>query len=239
MSEEKLNQQEKVQQAQHNKNSELISTEIYNSETTKAHINKNMFVSSEMLDRALSVAQKQEVVLLIDRMNAKFEQLRDVVMTQLGKRQTSVGKGFRNYGFMIAANQSMNNFPQFSPNFIDNKSFNDVIEDYLFLKDVSERMLAMTNYVRDMMNIMGNFGFDFAFAYYSNVKSIVNRTDDQTAINVFNILQRFFNQRRTPISNSQPTEMQLEKDFKTMLHANKEGKIVIEPPQTVEGEFKE
>jgi len=93
--------------------------------------------------------------------------------------------------------------------------------------------LIFANDTRDIMNIFGNLGFSFALAYYSNVKSIAERTRDKTAISVFEILRRFFSRKRTP-KMDEPTEKQLEHDFLALLHGHKDGEIVIknESPHT-------
>jgi hypothetical protein len=215
----------------------LIPTAIYNAEGQMLHADKNMFVSSEMLDKMLPMDMRKELVQKMDELVDIVNKARDLIEQQTGRRNTAVGKGFRNFGFMMASNQSMNNFPELAPNFVNVNDFNDVIEDYLFARDVAERLFALSNDVRDIMNIFGNLGFSFALAYYSNVKSIAERTKDKTAVSVFEILRRFFSRKRTPRTD-EPTEKQLEHDFLSLLHGHKDGEIVIknESPHTTGGE---
>jgi hypothetical protein len=204
----------------------LIPAAIYNAEG-KVQNHSDMFISSEMLNKMLPLDMRQELVDKMDELAQIVNEARDLIAHQTGRRSIAVGKGFRNYGFMMASNQSMNNFPELAPNFVDIDSFNDVVEDYLFARDVAERMLSITNDVRDIMNIFGNIAFDFALAYYANVRSIANRTGDKTAVSVFQILQRFFSRKRTPTNGEEPTEKQLERDFHALLHGHRDGEIVV------------
>jgi len=205
----------------------LIPTAIYNAEGKMATVNPNMFINTAQLDDLFPTTVKDELVGKMDNLVELVTKVRNQITAQTNHRNFSVGKGFRNYGFMLAANQSMNNFPELAPNFVDTESFNDVVEDYLFLRDVAERMLATTNDIREMMNTFGNLGFDFALAYYANVRSIADRTGDKTAISVFEILRRFFTKRRTPEVGREPSEYQLERDLKALLHGHKEGEILV------------
>jgi hypothetical protein len=204
----------------------LIPTAIYNAEGKTVHAN-NMFVSSEMLNKMLPMDTRDELVEKMNELAEIVNNARDQITNQIDRRSIAVGKGFRNYGFMMASNQSMNNFPELAPNFVNTNDFNDVIEDYLFARDISERMFSISNDMRDIMNIFGNIGFSFALAYYSNVRSIAERTRDKTAVSVFQILQRFFTRKRTPKNEDEPTEHQLERDFHALLHGHKDGEIVI------------
>ena len=206
----------------------LIPNAIYHAEGSEhAALSKNMFISSEALDRMLPMDMRDEMVLNIDRVATLLEQARTELLAHTTRRSIAVGKGFRNYGFMMASNQSMNNFPQLAPNFVDIDSFNDVVEDYLFARDVSERLMALSNDAREIMNIFGNLGFNLALAYYNNVRAIADRTGDQTAVSVYEILRRFFNRKRTPGADEEPTVKELERHFHALLHHKSDGEIDV------------
>jgi hypothetical protein len=202
----------------------LIPTAVYHAEAAMAHHASDAFVSREMLDRMLPLELREQLVAKIGDVQLMVEEARNLINNQTGRGRAALGKGFRNYGFMMASNQSINNFPQLAPNFIDISTFNDLVEDYLFARDVSERMIALSNDMRDMMNIFGDLSFNFALAYYANVRSIAQRTNDHTATSVFEILRRFFNRRRTPLTD-QTSEAQLELDLQALMHSAKDGQV--------------
>jgi len=212
--------------AQH-KDPALIPPAVYRAEGRTAAASQNMFISSEMLDRMLPVPMRDEMVAKINDLAILIDQARNMAIAGVERRRNAVGKGFRNYGFMMAANQSINNFPDLAPNFLSIDSFNDVVEDYLFARDVSERLLAIANDARSIMNIFGNLAFDFALAYYANVRSIAERTGDQTAMSVYEILRRFFNRKRTPGTDEEPTVKELERHFHALLHHKSDGEIDV------------
>ena len=205
----------------------LIPTAVYHAEGKMAPAAQNMFISSEMLDRMLPIPLRDEMVERLDDLTELMERARNLAISGVERRRNAVGKGFRNYGFMMAANQSINNFPDLAPNFLNVDSFNDVVEDYLFARDVSERLLALANDARSIMNIFGNLGFDFALAYYANVRSIAERTGDQTAMSVYEILRRFFARKRTPGADEEPTVKELERHFHALLHHKSDGEIDV------------
>jgi len=61
--------------------------------------------------------------------------------------------------------------------------------------------------------------------YYNSVRDAARR-NVPGAQELFNILELFF--RRGRISDGEPTEPELERDFRALLHGHKDGKIVIE-----------
>ena len=209
------------------KDPSLIPPAIFNAGGKSAPTGKNMFINGEMADRMLPIDMRQQMV---DRMNDLanlVNEARAMANVSMERKSSAVGKGFRNYGFMMAANQSMNNFPQLAPNFVDTDSFNDVVGDYLFTRDVAERLLIITNDVRDIMNIFGNLAFDFALAYYANVRSIAERTRDQTAVSVFETLRRFFIHKRAAEIGEESAENELERHFHDLMHGTRDGEIVV------------
>jgi hypothetical protein len=226
MTEEKLPPESNAASVAH-KDPALIPTAIYNAEGKMATVTPSMFITTAALDEVFPNTAKDQLVAKMELLAETVSQVRTEITAQTNRRNNVVGKGFRNYGFMLAANQSINNFPELAPNFIDVESFNDVVEDYLFMRDVSERMLSIANDVRDLMNTFGNMGYDFALAYYANVRTVAERTRDKTAISVFNILRRFFTKRRTPETGREPSEKQLERDIHALLHGHKDGEVVI------------
>jgi len=104
----------------------LIPVPIYNAKNQKSHAH-DMFISSEMLDRAFPPGIKEELVEKMESLAETVNTIRTEMTDFSNRTRPAVGKGFRNYGFMMASNQSINNFPDLAPNFIDIDSFNAVV----------------------------------------------------------------------------------------------------------------
>jgi hypothetical protein len=206
----------------------LIPRAVFNAEgATVAASSSDMFVSGRVASDVFSLSTKTDLVDTVNNVQRIVDATRAEVTAQVQTNIATVGKGFRNYGFMIGSNQSINNFPQFAPNFIDINKFNDVVEDYLFLRDISERLLGISNDVRDMMNVFGNLGYEFSLAYYNNVRAIAERTKDKTAVSVFDILRQYFNRKRTPDMGGEPSEKKVERDIHAVLHGHKSGEVTV------------
>ena len=205
----------------------LIATAIYNAEHQLRPVNRDLFVSRKMLDELLPESTVEALFTKLIELENLLLEIRQGMNT-ITNRNASLGKGFRNLGFMLATNQSINNFPAFAPNFFTADDFNAAVGDYQLMRNVSERLMGMARDVREMMNIYGNLGFNFALAYYANVRSIATRTGNQTAISVFEILRQYFRSRRPSQNAAEPTEKEIERDIRALLHGVKEGEVVVE-----------
>lgn len=205
----------------------LIPVSVYGDEHRRAVSGaKTLFINRATLDRSLSISLKHDLVERVDALAAGINQTRTELVNSLNSQQHSfVGKGFRNYGFMMASNQSINNFPELAPAFIEIDDFNSTVEDYLFMRDISERILTISGDARDIMNILGNLSYSFALAYYDGVRSIASRTHNKTATGVLAILQRFFTRGRTP--GAKQNEMEVEHHLRALMHGTRDGEITV------------
>jgi len=205
----------------------LDPTAVYDAEHHLIAANKDLFFSRKFLDEVLP---DDNCALLFTKLIALENVIHDMRndLNVITNQNASLGKGFRNMGFMVAANQSINNFPALSPTFFTIDDFNAAVGDYQLMRNISERLTALTSVVREMMNVYGNLGFNFSLAYYANVRMIANRSGDQTAMSVFNILRQYFRSRRTSQNANEPGERQLVHDMHALLHGQKEGEIMVE-----------
>jgi len=193
------------------------------------HVDMHVLDLRNIMDGESKASLMQKIEAVSDEMRNIAEELTSTF------RRNFVGKGFRNFGFMTAANNSANNNPEFLPNFLDLEAFNEVEEDFLFMRSLVERLNAITSDALTSMNILGNETYSMAIAYYANVRQMAMRTHNPQAISVFNYLREFF--RRKGGGSEQPTEKELERDIHALLHGTKDGKIIIENerPHTVGG----
>ena len=150
----------------------------------------NVFITTGQLDKILGKAAMSDTEGYFTMLITRLQGIRDGLDNTVGG--ANVGKGFRNAGFMMMANESANNNPQFFPNFIDINDYNSTLTDYLFMRDVTEDLLGITETARAAMNILGNEGFRFTMAYYNNLRNIVATTANGHASSIFNTMTRFF-----------------------------------------------
>ena len=176
------------------------------------------------MQRILPQPQRDQMVNMLNQVAALMSQISDELFRTL-ERRNAVGKGFRNFGFMIGANNSANNNPQFVPPFLNVPVYNEIVDDFQFMRDVVERMNSITKDAIDSMNVLGNEGFNLSLAYYAAVREVAHRTHDKQAMSVFQYLRSFF--RRGKIAMNQPTEAQVERDIKALLHGTKDGEVIV------------
>jgi len=198
------------------------------------HIPDDVEIHTLSIEKVISSDEKEK---LMDAINEVSDMLRGIA-EQLNVLQgkNRVGKGFRNLGFVTAANNSANNNPEFLPSFMNLNVYNKVEEDFLFMRDAVERLNSISADALTSMNILGNETYDLSLAYYAFVRQLAMRTNNPQAESVFEYLRQFF--RRRNMSNvEQPTEHQIERDIHALLHGKKDGEIVIknESPHTTGG----
>ena len=194
----------------------------------------NATVHTRQIEKVISEEEKSQLMKQINEVSDMLRTIADQLNDLNGRNL--VGKGFRNFGFLTAANNSANNNPEFVPPFMDLNAYNKVEEDFLFMRDVVERLNSLTSDALTSMNILGNEAYSLSLAYYAFVRQVAMRTNNPQAESVFNYLREFFRRRNMP-NVDQPTEHQLERDIHALLHDKKDGEIVIknEIPHTIGG----
>ena len=140
----------------------------------------------------------------------------------------------RRYGFLDKVSDIAEGNPEFVPPFMNTAELKKLIRQIELLRNISanlEQLLRMTN---DELLLTGDEAFRIALMYYNSVRDAARR-HVQGAESLFNILRLFFNRRRT--TSNEPTEKELERDEKALLHGKKDGEIVIknENPHTTGG----
>jgi len=198
------------------------------------YVPEEVDIHTYSIEKVITTSDKDE---LMDKINEASDMLRKIAeqLTDLQTRNL-VGKGFRNFGFLTAANNSANNNPNFVPPFVSLAVYNKIEEDFLFMRNVVERLNSITTDALTSMNILGNEAYNLSLAYYASVRQFAMRTNNPQATSVFEYLRQFFRRRRMP-NVEQPTEHQLERDIHSLLHGKKDGEIVIkhESPHTTGG----
>ena len=86
----------------------------------------------------------------------------------------------------------------------------------------------------DVLLVSSNEAYQMALGYYNTVREAARRRQPGAQA-VFNVLRLFFNRPRR--TGDEPTEHEVERDVKALLHGKKDGEIVIknERPHLVGG----
>ncbi|MCL1912109.1 MAG: hypothetical protein FWG13_07880 [Leptospirales bacterium] len=163
---------------------------------------------------------------------------KDVDTTLTGtERRRLFGAGVRNYGFIEKSLDIVEENPDFvPPNFSIEKfaASYHTLEEARQLSWVIQQFLQLVN---DYVLVTSDQCYRDALRVYGNLRE-QSRARVARATPLFESLLIFFRRRRHP--EQEPTEKELERDFRRLLHRTAEGKIIIENemPHLVAGERK-
>ena len=150
-------------------------------------------------------------------------------------RRRLLGSGVRRYGFLDKVSDIMATNPQFIPSFLDEEEFKELIRKLEEVRNISVILQQTMRANNDVLLLLGDEAFRMALMYYGAVRdAALRRVPGARAL--FNILRQFFRHGRP--QSEQPTEHEVERDVRALLHGHKEGEIVIrnEADHIVKGE---
>jgi len=155
-----------------------------------------------------------------------FVSYEDIQSNLTGKdRRRLFSAGVRNYGFIDKAFDIARDNPQFMPPNFEVTQLNDNLRD---LEDLRQMMLVLQQFLQLVTNCFmqkADFCYRDALRIYGSLQE-QTRNRVPGAEPLFNALRTFFRHRRR--DGNEPTEMELERDFKRLIHGNADGEIIIE-----------
>jgi len=133
--------------------------------------------------------------------------------------------GVRNYGFIDKAFDIARDNPQFMPAHFDITRLNQNLRD---LENLRQLMLVLQQFLQLVTNafmLKADFCYRDALRIYASLQE-QTRNRVPGAEPLFNALRTFFHRRRR--QSDEPTEKELERDFKRLIHGKADGEIIIE-----------
>ena len=117
----------------------------------------------------------------------------------------------------------------------DNEVLKEKLRDIEYLRDLLALVLELSRLITNNLLVESDEAYRMALEYYNSVNRLA-RAGDAGAIAVFNMLEPFFKRPRR--TSQQPTEHQLERDVRALLHGTKEGEIILKNTgaKVIEGE---
>jgi hypothetical protein len=150
-------------------------------------------------------------------------------------RRRLVGVGVRNNGFIDKAFDIARDNPQFMPAHFDVNALNQNMTDLENLRQLMWVLQQFLQVVNNAFMVHADSCYRDALRIYGSLQEQArNRVDGAQPL--FNALRTFFSKtRRQPAD--EPTEMELERDIKRLIHGKEDGEIVIknESPQVTGG----
>jgi len=141
------------------------------------------------------------------------------------ERRRMQGSGVRRYGFIDKTSDLAADNLQFAPPFFNIETLKNYLRMIETLRSISVTLQQMLRIDDDVLLTVSDEAFQMALGYYNTVRE-ASRRRQPGAQALFRELQPFFQRGRMP--SAEPTEPEVERDVKALLHGRKDGKIVIE-----------
>jgi hypothetical protein len=142
-------------------------------------------------------------------------------------RTRLVGGGIKNLGFIETANESARNNPRFVPPYLNMTEYNESLLDFTRKRTLATLLQQFAQQVADSMLLASDAAYHSALEYYSSVKEAA-RQRVPGAEAEYALLSKYFKKSKPSKEGDAPTEAQIERDVRSLLHGTKEGRIVVE-----------
>jgi hypothetical protein len=147
------------------------------------------------------------------------------------------GAGVKNYGFIENAFVIAQKNPSYAPQFLSLENFSDRLNNF---KNMRQLVFELQGYLQTAENIAlleSDALYRMALRVYGNLQRL-NNDRVQGANVLFNALRKFF--RRSKWNDGEPTQEELERDFRKVLHGEASGEVMvaIETPKLKAGKRK-
>jgi len=156
-------------------------------------------------------------------------------LTPLQRRRLN-GAGPRKYGFIVKTWETAEARPAFRP---PGFSVDDLGTSIANVEE-ARQLLALIDQLRrlvdDFLLVSADDAYRGSLRFYRNLRELA-RSRNPGAQALFDQLRRFFTLRRRNLNEPEPTEHQIERDIRSLLHGHADGEMIIknESPHTTGG----
>ena len=140
------------------------------------------------------------------------------------ERRRLQGSGIRRYGFIDKVSDVAEANPEFAPAFFNSGDLKERLREIEILRNISTALAQMLRITDDVLLQVSDDAFQMALGYYNTVREAARRRQPGAQA-IFNILRPFFNRPRR--AGDEPTEQEVERDLKALIHGKKDGEIII------------
>ena len=144
---------------------------------------------------------------------------------QAAERHRMQGLRAARYGLIDEISDVITVAPQFIPSHLSVADFKselrkfELMRNYVILIEQTDRL------AKDILLVLGDSLYRQGMSYYGSVRDAAKRRAPGSQV-VFNRLQQFFKRFRNK-TREEPTEHQLERDVRALLHGTKEGEVIV------------
>jgi hypothetical protein len=152
------------------------------------------------------------------------------------ERMRLFGVKSRNYGFINKAYDIAKDNPKFAPSNFSISSMTETVRILEEVRNLSMVVDQLRQLVDDYLLLTCDNAYRDALRIYGNLRE-QSRARVAGAETLYQQLLQFFTLRRRHPKDAEPTEHELERDFRALIHGRKDGQILIEneAPRLAEG----
>jgi len=190
------------------------------------HVDEKTLLNAEALETIL--ASLNEILTYVSEMD-----INAFTMTSAQRRRL-LGAGVRRLGFIQQASEIAAENPEFLQGFFTHEDLSNLNAQ---IGEIRKIMIALQKILRIMTDhylLTSDEAFRLARLYYVSARDAA-RNGIPGALPIFNALRPLFQQSR--IASDEPTDAEVERDLKALLHGHKDGEIIVEnqSPHITEG----
>jgi hypothetical protein len=147
------------------------------------------------------------------------------------------GAGLKNIGFIDAAFECAEAHYQYIPSFRTLSEFQEAKTDFHNKRKLFIEVQGFLQKIYHSMLRSSDVAYHNALDYYTSVKEVARHESEGNANADYLLLSQHFKKSKPSKDGDEPTEAQLERDFRALLHGTKEGELTIrnENARTVGG----
>jgi hypothetical protein len=184
---------------------------------------KKTATESEATVRELPQAELGEMLRQLDAVKAIYAPYAATLTP--AERLRYISSSVRNIGFIQAAYLSADGHQNFLPSYLPMEKFTEDKDDFERKRTLLSAIQDLEQEVSDSVYLASDIAYHDALAYYNTLKEAAKQHIAGAAVE-YDALKSYF--ARPKQSSDQPTEAQIERDIRSLLHGTKEGKITVE-----------
>ena len=182
----------------------------------------------------IAIADIQQTLNAVKEMQTTMKLFTQSRGLSVADRRSLRGAGVSRYGFIDKVSDIAEVNTMFTPPFYNSAVMKDRLRKIELLRNISVAFQQMQRLTDDQLLIESDAAYQLALGFYNTVREASHRRQ-AGAQTVFKMLRPFF--RRKPRHNAEPTQAEVERDVRALLHGRKDGKVIVENerPHLVKG----
>ena len=135
-----------------------------------------------------------------------------------------MSSGIKRYGFIDKVSDLAEINPKYSPLHFSSAKMKGKLRDIEFCRSLLAKINMIERLVSNNLFLYSDEVYRMSLSFYNYIRQLA-RTGDSGAIAIVDMLEPFF--RRTRRASEEPTEREVKRDVRALLHGTKDGEVII------------